>query len=108
MCWALDAPPRPGIHLSRRFLSPNAAMPDLKLKTVTRTQGNNQPLKDGSVRPRTFAFDFEEVNPIIAAFRRWGGGRECDVGEGATPPSTGPRASGKRFPGGPVFLVRPS
>ena len=30
----------------------------LTLKTVTRSQGNNASLKDGSVRPRTFAFDF--------------------------------------------------
>src|SRR5215468_8652419 len=38
-----------------------------KLKTVTRTQGNNQALKDGSVRPKTFEFDFVEVDPLIAA-----------------------------------------
>ncbi len=29
-------------------------MADLKLKTVTRTQGNNAALKDGTVRPKTF------------------------------------------------------
>jgi hypothetical protein len=42
-------------------------MAELKLKTVTRSQGNNQALKDGTVKPRTFAFDFEEVDPLIAA-----------------------------------------
>ena len=31
------------------------------LRTVTRTQGNNAALKDGSVRPRSFSFDFVEV-----------------------------------------------
>ena len=41
-----------------------------KLKTVTRTQGNNQALKDGTVKPRGFEFDFVEVDPLIAAFRR--------------------------------------
>jgi hypothetical protein len=45
-------------------------MAELKLKAVTRTQGNNAALKDGSVRPKTFTFDFVEVDPLIAAFRR--------------------------------------
>ena len=44
-------------------------MTDLRLKTVTRTQGNNQALKDGTVRPTGFGFAFEEVNPLIRAFR---------------------------------------
>src|SRR6516225_5329623 len=44
-------------------------MAELKLKTVTRSQGNNQALKDGTVKPRTFAFEFEEVDALIAAFR---------------------------------------
>ena len=39
------------------------------LKTVTRTQGNNQALKDGAVKPRTFEFDFVEVEPLIHARR---------------------------------------
>ena len=29
----------------------------------TRTQGNNKPLKDGAVKPKTFDFAFEEVDP---------------------------------------------
>ena len=37
-------------------------MADLKLKTVTRTQGNNQALKDGTVKPKMFACDFVEVD----------------------------------------------
>ena len=45
-------------------------MAELKLKSVTRTQGNNQALKDGTVKPRTFTFDFLEVDPLIDAFRR--------------------------------------
>ena len=35
-------------------------MPEFKLKTVTRTQGNNSALKDGTVKPKTFEFDFVE------------------------------------------------
>ena len=45
-------------------------MADLKLKTVTRTQGNNEALKSGAIAPRGFAFDFVEVDPLIDAFRR--------------------------------------
>ena len=56
-------------------------MPELKLKTATRTQGNNRALKDGTVQPRTFAFDFEEVDPLIAAFRRMVRGNEFDICE---------------------------
>ncbi len=52
-----------------------------KLKTVTRTQGNNRALKDGSVKPRTFEFDFVEVDPLIAAFRRMVRGNEFDICE---------------------------
>ena len=36
-------------------------MPLPRLKTVTRTQGNNQALKEGSVKPKTFEFDFKDV-----------------------------------------------
>ena len=53
----------------------------MKLKTVTRTQGNNQALKDGSVKPCTFEFEFIEVDPLIAAFRRMVRGLEFDICE---------------------------
>ena len=81
-------------------------MPDLKLKTATRTQGNNQALKDGSVRPKTFAFDFEEVDPIIAAFRRMVRGNEFDICEMAITTYICAKAHGKPMTAVPVFLVR--
>lgn len=81
-------------------------MAGLKLKTVTRTQGNNQALKDGSVKPRTFSFDFEEVNPLIDAFRRMVRGLEFDVCEMALTTYICARAHGKRMTALPVFLVR--
>jgi 4,5-dihydroxyphthalate decarboxylase len=56
-------------------------MSELELKTVTRTQGNTQALKDGSVRLRGYALDFVEVEPIIDAFRRMVHGLEFDVSE---------------------------
>src|SRR6202521_4893814 len=78
----------------------------LKLKTVTRTQGNNQALKDGSVKPRTFAFEFVEVDPLIAAFRRMVRGLEFDICEMAITTYVCAKAHGKRMTAVPVFLVR--
>ena len=81
-------------------------MAALELKTVTRTQGNNEALKNGSVRPRTFAFDFEEVNPLIDAFRRMVRGLEFDICEMAMTTYITARAHGKRFTALPIFPVR--
>jgi 4,5-dihydroxyphthalate decarboxylase len=77
-----------------------------RFKTVTRTQGNNQALKDGSVKPRTFEFDFVEVDPLIAAFRRMVRGSEFDICEMAITTYICARAHGKRMTAVPVFLVR--
>jgi 4,5-dihydroxyphthalate decarboxylase len=81
-------------------------MAELKLKTVTRTQGNNQALKHGIVKPGTFEFDFEEVNPLIDAFRRMVRGLEFDICEMAFTTYICARAHGKRFTALPIFLVR--
>ena len=81
-------------------------MANLKLKTVTRTQGNNRALKDGTVRPRTFEFEFEEVSPLINAFRRMVRGLEFDICEMAFTTYLCARAHGKRFTALPIFLVR--
>ena len=51
------------------------------LTTVTRTQGNNQALKDGRVQPQGFEFAFVEVDPLIDAFRRMVRNLEFDVSE---------------------------
>lgn len=77
-----------------------------KLKTVTRTQGNNQALKDGTVKPRNFEFEFVEVNPLIDAFRRMVRGLEFDVCEMAITTYICARAHGKKMTAIPVFLVR--
>ena len=81
-------------------------MSDLTLKTVTRTQGNNAPLKDGSVKPKTFAFAFEEVDPLIAAFRRMVRGGEFDICEMAITTYICAKAYGKPMTAIPVFIVR--
>ena len=81
-------------------------MADLKLKTVTRTQGNNRALKDGTVKPNTFEFAFEEIDPLIAAFRRMVRGNEFDICEMAITTYVCAKAHGKPMTAVPVFLVR--
>jgi 4,5-dihydroxyphthalate decarboxylase len=76
------------------------------MKTVIRTQGNNQALKDGNVKPRTFAFEFVEVDPLIAAFRRMVRGLEFDICEMAITTYICAKAHGKRMTAVPIFLVR--
>jgi len=78
----------------------------VQLKTVTRTQGNNRALKDGTVKPKTFEFAFEEVDPLIAAFRRMVRGLEFDICEMAITTYVCAKAHGKRMTAIPVFVVR--
>ena len=81
-------------------------MADLTLKTVTRTQGNNEALKDGTVRPKTFNFAFEEVDPLIAAFRRMVRGNKFDICEMAITTYICAKAHGKPMTAIPIFIVR--
>lgn len=76
------------------------------LRTVTRTQGNNRALKEGSVRPDGYTFDFEEVPVLIHAFRRMVREHAYDVCEMALTTYVCARAHGRRFTALPVFLVR--
>lgn len=78
----------------------------LTLKTVTRTQGNNRALKDGSVRPDGCELAFEDVPVLIDGFRRMVRGLEFDVSEMALTTYACARAHGKRFTALPIFLVR--
>jgi 4,5-dihydroxyphthalate decarboxylase len=81
-------------------------MAGLRLTAVTRTQGNNQALKDGTVTPRTCELAFVEVDPLIDAFRRMVRGLEFDVCEMAITTYITARAHGKRFTALPIFLLR--
>lgn len=76
------------------------------LKTVTRTQGNNAALKDGTVVPKGFDLDFEEVPVLVRAFRRMVRGLEFDVCEMALTTYLCAREHGVRFTALPIFLVR--
>jgi 4,5-dihydroxyphthalate decarboxylase len=76
------------------------------LKTVIRSQGNVQALKDGAVSPKTAGLAFIEVDPLIDAFRRMVRGLEFDVCEMALTTYITARAYGKRMTGLPVFVMR--
>ena len=77
-----------------------------RLTTVTRTQGNNRALKDGTVRPEGFEFEFVEVDPLIDAFRRMVRTLEFDVSEMAITTFITAREHGKKMAGLPIFLMR--
>ena len=77
-----------------------------KLITVSRTQGNNQALKDGRVQPAGFELAFEEVPVLIDAFRRMVRGLEYDVCEMALTTYACAREHGIAFTALPIFLVR--
>jgi 4,5-dihydroxyphthalate decarboxylase len=81
-------------------------MAEIKLKAVSRTQGNNKAVKDGTVKPAHVELAFEEVNPLIDAFRRMVRGLEFDVCEMALTTYICAREHGKRMTALPIFLVR--
>jgi 4,5-dihydroxyphthalate decarboxylase len=79
---------------------------DRKLKTAIQTQGHTRALKDGTVRPKSFDFEFEEVPAIIQAFRRMVRGLEFDISEMAITTYICAKEHGKKFTALPIFLVR--
>ena len=81
-------------------------MDRLRLKTAFVTRGHTQALKDGTVKPRTFDFDFEEVPLIVQAFRRMVRGLEFDISEMAITTYICARAHGKAFTALPIFPMR--
>jgi 4,5-dihydroxyphthalate decarboxylase len=76
------------------------------LKTALVGRGHTQSLIDGTVKPRTFEFDFEQVPAIINAFRRMVRGLEFDICEMAMTTYLCARAHGKPFTAIPVFPMR--
>ncbi len=76
------------------------------LVTAIGTYGHTAALKDGTVKPEGVDLEFEEVTPIIAAFRRMVRGLEFDVSEMAISTYLCAKAYGKPFTAIPVFPVR--
>jgi len=81
-------------------------MDRMRLKSALVTRGHTQALKDGTVKPRTFEFDFEEVPTIVQAFRRMVRGLDFDISEMAMTTYLCARAHGKRFIALPIFPMR--
>ena len=81
-------------------------MSALPLKAVSRTQGNNQALKEGSVKTPGIELQFEEVPVLIDAFRRMARNLEYDVCEMALTTYACAREHGQKFTALPIFLVR--
>jgi 4,5-dihydroxyphthalate decarboxylase len=75
-------------------------------KTALVTYPHTQALKDGTVVPRSFTFDFEEVQPIVKAFRRMVRGLEFDISEMAITTYLTAKAHGRKFTAVPVFPMR--
>ena len=76
------------------------------LKTALVMRGHTKALKDGTVAPGTFDFEFEEVPTIINAFRRMVRGLEFHISEMAITTYLCARAYGKAFTAIPVFPMR--
>jgi 4,5-dihydroxyphthalate decarboxylase len=72
-------------------------MAELHLSTVTRTQGNNAALTDGTIKPRGAALDFVDVPVLVQAFRRMVREDAYDVSEMAITTYLVAKAHGARF-----------
>lgn len=76
------------------------------LKAVSRTQGNNRAVKDGTVALPDFQLDFEEVPVLVQAFRRMVRTLEFDVCEMALTTYICAKAHGVKMTALPIFIVR--
>ncbi|MFJ4699907.1 MULTISPECIES: 4,5-dihydroxyphthalate decarboxylase [unclassified Streptomyces] len=85
---------------------PNSPSSVPRLRTVTRTQGATEALKNGEVSPHGLALDFEEVPVLVHAFRRMVRELAYDVSEMAVTTYLVAKAHGVRFTALPAFLVR--
>ena len=79
---------------------------NIALKTVFRPLGHTELLKDGSVTPRGFEIEYEDVPVLIQAFRRMVRNLEFDVCELAFTTYLCAKSHGKPFTAIPVFPAR--
>lgn len=77
-----------------------------RLKTVFRPLGHTQLLKDGTVKPRSFDIEYEDVPVLVQAFRRMVRNLEFDVCELAFTTYLCAKSYGKPFTAIPVFPAR--
>ena len=76
------------------------------LKTAIGSYGHTKALKSGDIKPKDASLEFEDVSPIIGAFRRMCRGLEFDVCEMAITTYLCAKANNLPFTAIPVFLVR--
>ena len=77
-----------------------------RLKTVFRPLGHTEALLDGRVPTIGFTMDYENVEPLIAAFRRMVRASEFDICELAITTYLCAKSYGKKFTAIPVFPAR--
>lgn len=82
-----------------------AAMP-VQLSALSRTQGNNRRLKDGTVVPDGFPLEFQETPVLVQGFRRMVRELTYDVSEMALTTYLTAKEHGVKFTALPIFLVR--
>ena len=76
------------------------------LSIVTRTQGNNAALKNGTIKLPDLALDFIEIPVLVDAFRRMVRRLEFDICEMALTTYLCAREHGVEFTAIPIFLKR--
>ncbi len=94
------------IMITMIIITMTIIMSTRKLKTAFRPLGHTETLKDGTVKPRTFEIEYEDVPILIQAFRRMVRGLEFDICELAFTTYICAKAYGKPFTAIPVFPAR--
>jgi 4,5-dihydroxyphthalate decarboxylase len=78
----------------------------VQLSALSRSQGNNSRVKDGTVTPDGYSLDFEDVPVLVKGFRRMVRELSFDVSEMALTTYLTAREHGVKFTALPIFLVR--
>ena len=78
----------------------------VQLSALSRSQGNNSRVKDGTVVPEGYSLGFEEVPILVQGFRRMVRELAFDVSEMALTTYLTAREYGVEFTALPIFLVR--
>src|SRR5262245_47926450 len=81
-------------------------MKGIRLKTVFRPLGHTEALRDGTVKPKSFQIEYQDIPVLIQAFRRMVRGSEFDVCELAFTTYLCAKAHRKPFTAIPVFPAR--
>ena len=76
------------------------------VKTVFRPLGHTEALRDGTVKPKSFQIEYQDIPVLIQAFRRMVRGSEFDVCELAFTTYLCAKAHGKPFTAIPIFPAR--